>query len=317
MTSPDASPRPWFFLAGAPKCGTTALATYLATHPDVLFSDPKEPKYFNTDFRADHRGALTPDEYARCFRRRTDQRAPRAVGEGTVWYLYSKAAVPNILAYEPAARFILMFRNPVEMVRSLHAQFVYGGYETLDRLEDAWDAQAARVRGRRIPWTCPEPKILQYGEVARLGTQLQSLYDRVPCRRVLVLLLEDLVADPRRTYERALEFLDLEPDGREEFPVVNRSRRVIVRPVARVLHLAKWVKRALGIRSSLGVWRAVSPLISRADAGRPLSVDLREKLGQFFDPEVRLLSEILQRDLSHWMDVRSGASGARGRHASP
>lgn len=34
---------PDFFIAGAPKSGTTALAHYLSAHPGVFFSDPKEP----------------------------------------------------------------------------------------------------------------------------------------------------------------------------------------------------------------------------------------------------------------------------------
>ena len=38
--------RPTFFLLGASKAGTTSLHYYLAQHPDILMSDPKEPAYF-------------------------------------------------------------------------------------------------------------------------------------------------------------------------------------------------------------------------------------------------------------------------------
>ncbi|MFW5721118.1 MAG: sulfotransferase [Bacteroidota bacterium] len=42
--------KPEFFIIGAPRCGTTALARYLGEHPDIHLSYPKEPNYFNTDF---------------------------------------------------------------------------------------------------------------------------------------------------------------------------------------------------------------------------------------------------------------------------
>ena len=48
--------KPDFFIIGAPKCGTTALATYLAEHPNIQLSDPKEPHYFCKDLKAGARG---------------------------------------------------------------------------------------------------------------------------------------------------------------------------------------------------------------------------------------------------------------------
>ena len=42
--------RPNFFIVGAPKSGTTAMADYLREHPEVFFSDPKEPFFWCDDF---------------------------------------------------------------------------------------------------------------------------------------------------------------------------------------------------------------------------------------------------------------------------
>ena len=38
-----------FFIIGAPKSGTTALASYLDNHEDIYITDPKEPSYFADD----------------------------------------------------------------------------------------------------------------------------------------------------------------------------------------------------------------------------------------------------------------------------
>ena len=41
MSGPD------FFIVGAPKCGTTALAKLLNDHSEVEFSKEKEPHFFD------------------------------------------------------------------------------------------------------------------------------------------------------------------------------------------------------------------------------------------------------------------------------
>ena len=57
---------PNFFILGAPKCGTTAMAVWLSQHPDVYVSPLKEPKYFDRDLRTMFR--LSVREYQALFR---------------------------------------------------------------------------------------------------------------------------------------------------------------------------------------------------------------------------------------------------------
>ena len=39
-------PSRFAFIVGAPRCGTTTLASFLKQHPEVCFSAVKEPHYF-------------------------------------------------------------------------------------------------------------------------------------------------------------------------------------------------------------------------------------------------------------------------------
>lgn len=41
--------KPNFFITGAPKCGTTSMARWLAEHLNIYMSPVKEPNFFNTD----------------------------------------------------------------------------------------------------------------------------------------------------------------------------------------------------------------------------------------------------------------------------
>ena len=38
------------YLIGAPKAGTTSVASWLSEHPDVFWSTPKEPFYWAADY---------------------------------------------------------------------------------------------------------------------------------------------------------------------------------------------------------------------------------------------------------------------------
>ena len=41
---------PNFFIVGAPRCGTTALYSYLSEHPNIFMPGVKELNYFADDF---------------------------------------------------------------------------------------------------------------------------------------------------------------------------------------------------------------------------------------------------------------------------
>jgi len=41
--------RPNLFVIGAMKSGTTSLHSYLAAHPQVFMSTPKEPRFFTKE----------------------------------------------------------------------------------------------------------------------------------------------------------------------------------------------------------------------------------------------------------------------------
>src|SRR5271170_3647810 len=109
---------PEFFIIGAPKCGTTSLALYLARHRQIFIPTIKEPHYFLTDLRRPGR-VSNQRSYETLFKRAGAHH--RISGEASVFYLLSRAAVPNILCFNPHAKFIVMVRSPLEMVVSLHA----------------------------------------------------------------------------------------------------------------------------------------------------------------------------------------------------
>src|SRR5215210_7851360 len=216
--SPDEDPlavKPNFFIVGAPKCGTTALYEYLRPHPNIFMPDIKEPHFFARDLGTYPR-IKTSEEYAKLFTDSTEQHI--RAGEASVYYLRSSVAVPNIHAFNPDARIIAMFRNPVDMVYSLHAQLLYVSEETESDFETAWRLQERRGRGIGVPPRIRSPLLVQYAQIGQFGTQTQRVLSCFPPSQVKLILYDDFAASPQQVYDEVIEFLGIPHDGRSEFP---------------------------------------------------------------------------------------------------
>jgi hypothetical protein len=284
---------PNFFILGAPKCGTTSLAGWLREHPQVFMPEWKEPHFFNTD----HQPKMSPPKahYDSLFTPAGEEHI--AVGEASVWYLYSTDAVPNIENTYPESRYIVCFRNPVEMAYSLHNQMLVSGEESVRDFEEAWRLSGERLAGRNVPRFSREPSHLAYHKVCSLGAQYERLLSLVGVDRVLPVIMEDVKADARGQYLRVIEFLGLDDDGRSDFPVLNRAkerRSVLLR---KLVMTAGDVKRSLGIYSGFGLLNKIDRTNVRDRQRPPLPGEIRQQLQQYFRDDVARLGQLLGRDL--------------------
>ena len=107
--------KPNFFIVGAAKCGTTAWFEYLRTHPDIFLPDQKELPHFCTDYVEEMRIADRSD-YLQHFRSASGR---KAVGEGSVTYLYSATAAREIRQFNPDAKILIFLRDQEDQLPSL------------------------------------------------------------------------------------------------------------------------------------------------------------------------------------------------------
>ncbi len=286
---------PNFFILGAPKCGTTSLAAWLAAHPAVFMSPLKEPAYFARDLKV-----VRPDlpQYRALFSSAGDHHV--AVGEASTCYLFSEVAVSDILRYAPEPRFIVCLRNPVDMVRSLHQQEVFGLNDDIRDFEQAWRLQETRGEGRHIPRTCREPWLLRYRDRCLLGAQVERLLRQFPRQRILFVLLDDLRADAGAQYLRVLRFLDLPDDGRVDFPVLNRSKEPRSRLVKEGVRYLSGAIRSMGITRRFGVRTALERWNTREVPRRETTHELMQEIRSGFADDIQKLGGLIDRDLSHW-----------------
>lgn len=304
----DGATRPNFFIVGAPKCGTTALAHYLEQNPRVFVSNPKEPNYFARHLTVGPARAQADspqnslERYLALFADATPNHL--AVGDASTRYLRSRRALLELRQFAPGARIIVQLRNPIDLVRSWHSQKLLEGQEVEPDLRKAWSLQWKREEGRQLPPGLVAADALFYGQVASLGTQLESLFSIFPREQVGVLFHEDMVSDPRAFYEQALRFLCVPSDGRSDFPVLNAGRyhrwprvEALIRRRPQEL---EWVISRLKLRE-LGLGRALRRFSTAADVRAPLAPEFRLELIDYFSPEVDKLEQLTRRDLRHWL----------------
>ncbi|MGI9494219.1 MAG: sulfotransferase family protein [Geminicoccaceae bacterium] len=289
---------PDFYILGAPKAGTSSLAQYLDERGDVFVSDPKEPRYFADDF-AD-RPFKDQESYLDLF-----DEAPEGalLGEGTTDYLVSKTAVDRILDVRPDAKFIAMLRNPVQIVVAMHAQERKNGYETLADPKEAWAAIERRKSGTDVPRLCNEPKRLFYDDRCRLGEQVKRLKDKVAPEQLMIIFMDDFARDTSQIYRQTLAFLGLDDEGRQDFPVVNSRHHIKHPAMIQLWKLGTSVKNKLGLKTNFGVLNKVQQVGLTSEAA-PESGDLetfRQELRDYFYPDIDLLGQLTDRDLSGWL----------------
>lgn len=256
-----------------------------------------------------HQGIKTWKEYLQLFQKATPKHS--RIGEASVIYLFSHVAVPAIEEKFHGASYIVMVRNPVEMIYSFHDQQMRIFFEDITDFEKAWRMAPERRAGKRIPRQCPNPVFLDYQSWGKLGEQLERLYSVVPRERVLVLLLDDIKENPRREYLKVLNFLKIRDDGRRDFPIYNPAREWRLKTPVKAAQILRQqagrLREAIGVKSLGLKWLAQSydvlneALNARKRPRSPMPDDLYRELVNFFSKDIQLLERLLGRSLSEWM----------------
>lgn len=297
--------KPSFFIVGAPKCGTTALYEYLRPHPHIFMPEIKEPHFFATDLGTYPR-IKTLADYLDLFSAATS--AHQQLGEASVYYLRSSVAIPGIREFNPEAKLIAMFRNPVDMVYSLHSQLLHVSEETVVDFETAWRLQERRARGLDLPARIRSPLLVQYFQIGQFGTQVQRMLSCFPREQVKLILYDDFATSPQRIYQEVIAFLEVPQDGRTEFPRINENkaarlpwlRRFYRKPPSPLRAAVRSLKRAVGGETISAAKKKLVALNTVRERRPPLDPALRARLTEAFREEVEMLGRLMNRDLSHW-----------------
>ena len=294
---------PDFFIVGAPKCGTTAMAAFLGQHPEIGMCPRKEIHLFATDLaermKVRPERPLSREGFIGLF---ADLQDEAIRGEASVWHLYSQAAPLEIKEFQPEARIIVMLRNPVDMLPSLHSQFVFIGLEPVEDFASALALDEERERSGVAPRGFP-PR--SYRSAVRYAEQVQRYLDAFGRERVHVILYDDFRDQTLSTYQATCAFLGVDDGFEPEFEVVNPNKQVRSRSLRTFVRKPpEWVRPLLHRITSEEQRRrtglALMRLNTRFERRDRLSEELREALMPEAERQVRELEE-LGLDVSDWL----------------
>jgi hypothetical protein len=282
-----------FFIAGMPRSGTTSMYTYLKQHPEIYLSLYKEPNFFSRDLTQSDYNIQDGTVYHSLFAQAGEK---PCIGEGSVWYLTSKIAAAEIKTYNPAAKIIIMLRNPLGMIYSLHGLYVRTGNEDIEDFHQALEAEAQRMEGERIPSGCYFPEGLYYTQVAMYYDKIRRFVDVFGQENVHVVIFDDFAADAARSYRDTLGFLGVNTGFAAEFNLSRAAARIRPLVLEQLRRALPEVKRKLSNKTGLRAHQGPSRT--------PLASALRGRLRDLFREDIDRTGRLIGRDLGCWLKER-------------
>ncbi len=194
-----------FLIAGAMRCGTTALASFLSRHPEIGMAPQKEVHFFDAP---DFDEGADPEEIAARYQGHFPRFSDRLhIGEATPIYLYLPAAIRRIARYNPRMKLIILLRDPVERALSHYQHSVVHGWERAP-LPVALLMEPFRLAGQRGNLSLDSPlRRHSYIDRGFYARQLSVLDRYFPPDQVLVLSNRSLREEHALTLQRVYAFL--------------------------------------------------------------------------------------------------------------
>ena len=254
-------------IVGAQKCGTTALAHFLAQHPAIAMAAPKEAHLFDAP---DYSPAWTPAEIdARYERFFAHAGGERLRGEATPIYLFLPGIARELRRYNPDLKLVVLVRDPVERAVSHYYMERNRGRER----RPLWLAllgEPFRLRRRDPARRDAALRVHSYRRRGLYSLQLRNLYRCFDPRRVLVVRAEDLRRRHDAVLRRVFAFLGVDDGVRIAPEVVYPTDRG-----GRRHRVASWLLR-LSYLAERRRWRALPGAAGMPgpDATRPAHVKM-------------------------------------------
>jgi len=295
---------PNFLIVGAAKSGTSSLHNYLNQHPEVFMPSynsegmkVKEPRFLIKDLVKHrlHNGVWTWEEYKSLFNDVIDE---KAIGESTVLYLYYyKDAIKNIKEkLGNDVKIIIMLRNPADRAYSAF-QHVSRGFKEQNSFEKSLEMEDGRLE--RVENLTP---MVMYKDMGLYHEMVRSYQENFS--NVHIVIYDDFRDDTENEMKKTYQFLGISDN--EDIDYVTRHnvggkrwkndkmKHLFMKenPIKSVIKriIPKGIRK--GLRNNL-VTASTNKVLLMKDQTRIM-------LNDFFREDVRKLSDLLNRDLTHW-----------------
>ena len=296
---------PNFLIIGAAKSGTTSLYHYLGQHPEIYMSPIKEPHFFalegqKADFGGPDDGIVRNaiiriEDYRALFQEVSNE---RAIGEASTSYLYDSKAPRRIRHHVPDVKLVAILRNPVDRAYSNFLYMTRRQLEPLPDFEQALREEEARIRNHWSPGWHYKQRGFYFG-------QLQRYFSLFEPRQIGVWLYEDLNVNPTGLVQSISQFLGIENSSTPDVSTKhNISGLPTIQMLDRLLRNSKPIKALVKPLLPVTLRSRISKYLRSLYVVKPLlPFEIRRQLINEYREDILKLQDLIQRDLSAWIDA--------------
>lgn len=305
----DHPSKPNFLIVGAMKSGTTSLWYYLRQHPQIFMPEKKELRTLASEnlLLANHGDSNSLintsgrycskllDEYFSHFTGVSDE---TAIGEASPQYISKyQNTIPVIRDLLGNPKIIMILRNPVDRTYSLYRSSI-----NMSNGKDYRRRTFEEVIGMVNINTPNKPKLVNSGFYY---SQVRAYMENFS--NVRIYLYDDLKSDPLSLIKDLFGFLGVD----ENFKVDVSIKRNVTRPVNNTFQKIIFSEpvrsiatpvlfNTVGEKRSIRLANFILGKVDRND----MKPETRKYLTELYRDNILKLQNLIQRDLTHWLNYR-------------
>ena len=293
--------KPNLFIIGNQKSGTTALYHFLRAHPDIFFPEIKEPFYFAQDLLKERKekGMEIPhysqkEGYEKLYKKAGNK---EVIGDASTVYLFSEVAAENIYEFNKDAKIVLILREIVDYLSSLHAQNTISNGEDKD-FETALNLEDSRRKGENLPKFYNYKSYFYYSEWTKYAEHIKRYLDLFPKENIKILFYEDFKNDNNGVVKEILDFLDINTSFVPEVREYNQTMNIKFQKLKFfVENNFSFVKTCMPYFIHNLLSKAFLKLVSGKKGKPKVDEELRKKLMKKYKCEVVKLGKLIDKDV--------------------
>lgn len=269
---------PHFIIGGERRSGSTTLYELLKRHSEIdmyrlsdmdyfikgeLFSS--KDWYIDFDTEEEWQETHSKEEYTRLFEGFDFK---KKVGQKDADLLFWKKAHPRLKEYLPETKFIFVLRNPVKRAESQYWNEIRKGRE-----EKSFN-EAVKLEQSRSQESDYGKLHLNYLERGKYHESLKHFFEYIPKERVLIIILEKLLSQPKKELKRIAEFLEISVEEAENINLIHSNKEDVM-----VLN-PKFNGTFVG--QTINLWdKATNGVITRISRNKDTRASLRNVFSRF------------------------------------
>lgn len=285
MNRPDSSLEmhwPNFFAVGPHKTGSSSLYVHLKRHPEVFLASQRRSKMLQPEDPQSADPEMCRSLYA-------GAEGYRAIGEVCADYFADPNAPARIREVSPAARIIIVLRDPVERAYSHYANVRY----TNPKGATAEPAESFREVLRRYENRSDSKWFLSqlYIEHSLYYAGVRRYLDTFGSDQVQILLFDHLTKNPKDVMTRIARHIGVDPGFFDKLDVSEDGHPFRMPRFPGI----RWAQtHGIAKRMPVSLKTAVQPFLFNYRKP-PLDEESRRLLQKLYEPDITRLEELLGR----------------------